>query len=72
LGLVGVGCTEWSQSESPWVKGRQRFGRIAIANSDAAGVSLTQAAIDQANCAIKELLYEVVQPTFYFGNPARG
>jgi spermidine dehydrogenase len=63
---------EWSQSESPWVKGRQRFGRIAIANSDAAGVSLAQAAIDQANRATKELLYDVVQPTFYFSNPARG
>jgi spermidine dehydrogenase len=63
---------EWSPSESPWVKGRQRFGRIAIANSDAAGVSLTQAAIDQANRAVKELLYDVVQPTFYFSNPARG
>jgi spermidine dehydrogenase len=63
---------EWAPSESPWVRGRRRFGRIAIANSDAAGVSLTQAAIDQANRAVKELLYDVVQPTFYFSNPARG
>jgi spermidine dehydrogenase len=63
---------EWSHSESPWVKGRQRFGRIAIANSDAAGVSLTQAAFDQANRAVKELLYDVIEPTFYFSNPARG
>jgi spermidine dehydrogenase len=63
---------EWSHAESPWVKGRQRFGRIAIANSDAAGVSLTQAAFDQANRAVKELLNDVVDPTFYFSNPARG
>jgi spermidine dehydrogenase len=63
---------EWSHAESPWVKGRQRFGRIAIANSDAAGVSMTQAAFDQANRAVKELLYDVVEPTFYFSNPARG
>jgi spermidine dehydrogenase len=63
---------EWSHAESPWVKGRQRFGRIAIANSDAAGVSMTQAAFDQANRAVKELLYDVADPTFYFSNPPRG
>jgi spermidine dehydrogenase len=63
---------EWTLAESPWVKGRQRFGRITIANSDAAGVSMTQAAFDQANRAVKELLYDVVQPTFYFSNPPRG
>jgi spermidine dehydrogenase len=63
---------EWSLAESPWVKGRQRFGRIAIANSDAAGVSMTQAAFDQANRAVKELLYDVIEPTFYFSNPPRG
>jgi spermidine dehydrogenase len=63
---------DWSLAESPWVKGRQRFGRIAIANSDAAGVSLTQAAFDQANRAVKELLNDVVEPIFYFSNPPRG
>jgi spermidine dehydrogenase len=59
-------------AESSWVKGRRRFGRIAIANSDAAGVSMTQAAFDQANRAVKELLYDVIEPTFYFSNPSRG
>jgi spermidine dehydrogenase len=59
-------------AESSWVKGRRRFGRITIANSDAAGVSLTQAAFDQANRAVKELLYDVIEPTFYFDNPSRG
>jgi spermidine dehydrogenase len=63
---------DWSYAESSWVKGRQRFGRIAIANSDAAGVSMTQAAIDQANRAVKELIDNVVEPTFFFSNPARG
>jgi spermidine dehydrogenase len=63
---------EWALAESPWVKGRQRFGRITIANSDAAGVSMTQAAFDQANRAVKELLYDVIEPTFYFSNPSRG
>jgi spermidine dehydrogenase len=63
---------EWTEAESSWVKGRQRFGRITIANSDAAGVSMTQAAFDQANRAVKELLYNVVEPTFYFSNPSRG
>jgi spermidine dehydrogenase len=58
--------------DSPWIKGRQRFGRIAIANSDAAAVSMTQAAFDQANRAVKELLYNVIDPTFYYSNPARG
>jgi spermidine dehydrogenase len=63
---------EWTRDDAPWVKGRQRFGRIAIANSDAAGVSLTQAAFDQAHRAVNELLQDVIQPTFYVNNPARG
>jgi spermidine dehydrogenase len=36
--------------------GPQRFGRIAIANSDAEGVCLTQAAFDQAHRAVDELM----------------
>lgn len=63
---------EETLAQSPWVKGRQRFGRITIANSDAAGVSMTQAAFDQANRAVKELMYNVVDPMFYFSNPPRG
>lgn len=63
---------DWSVMDSPWVKGRQRFGRIAIANSDAAGVALTQAAFDQANRAVKDLLYNVVEPVFSTANPPRG
>jgi spermidine dehydrogenase len=63
---------EWSAGSSSLFTGRQRFGRIAIANSDAAGISMTQAAFDQANRAVKELLSDVIPPTFYFNNPARG
>jgi len=33
---------------------------------------MTQAAIDQANRAVKELIDNVVEPTFFFSNPARG
>ena len=62
-----------SGAEPPsWVRGRRRFGRIAIANSDAAGVSLTQAAFDQANRAVRELISDVVRPQFYLLNPEQG
>jgi spermidine dehydrogenase len=47
---------DWSDDEVPWVVGRKRFGRITIANSDAVGVCLTQAAFDQAHRAVDELL----------------
>jgi len=47
---------DWSEAEKPWVLGRKPFGRIAIANSDAAGEAYTDAAIDQAYRAAKELL----------------
>jgi spermidine dehydrogenase len=46
---------EWGPNEYPWVVGRQCFGRIAIANSDADGVCLTQAAFDQGYRAVYEL-----------------
>ena len=38
---------DWSDEELPWVVGRRRYGRITIANSDAAAICLTQAAFDQ-------------------------
>ena len=40
----------------PCVAARQPFGRIAIANADAAAYSYTDAAIDQAHRAVAELL----------------
>jgi spermidine dehydrogenase len=42
--------------ELPCVVGRQPFGRIAIANADAAAYSYTDAAIDQAHRAVDEVL----------------
>jgi spermidine dehydrogenase len=42
--------------ERPCVIGRQPFGRISIANSDAAGHAYTDAAIDEAHRAVQEVL----------------
>lgn len=44
-----------SDAEKPWVIGRQKFGRIAIANSDSAAQADTNAAITQAFRAVQEL-----------------
>jgi len=43
-------------AQQPHVIGRARFGRIAIANSDAGGLAYTDSAIDQASRAVHELL----------------
>jgi hypothetical protein len=51
------------------VNGSQRFGHITVGNSGATGVSMTQAAFDQANRVMKDLMYNVVGPMFYYGNP---
>jgi len=57
---------DWGYDEVPWVVGRKRFGRIAIANSDAAAVCLTSAAFDQAHRAVDELLTDVIRPDFQY------
>jgi spermidine dehydrogenase len=44
------------ESERPHVRGRARFGRIAIANSDSGGGAYTDVAIEQAHRAVSELL----------------
>jgi len=46
---------DWSEDELPFVKARRAFGRITIANTDAVGICLTQAAFDQAYRAVSEL-----------------
>jgi spermidine dehydrogenase len=46
---------DWPEVEKPWVIGRKRFGRIAIANSDAGASAYTDVAIDQAYRAVGEL-----------------
>ena len=45
----------WNVEPGPEVVGRQRFGDIAIANSDAAADAYTHAAIDQAWRAVNDL-----------------
>jgi spermidine dehydrogenase len=46
---------DWHQEQKPWVIGRQRFGNIAIANSDAGASAYTNEAIDQAFRAVQDL-----------------
>ena len=41
--------------QRPHVIGRQRFGRVTIANSDAGAAAFTNQAIDEANRAVQEL-----------------
>ncbi|HLE71772.1 MAG TPA: NAD(P)-binding protein [Vicinamibacteria bacterium] len=57
---------DWGYDEVPWVVGRKRFGRITVANSDAAATSLTHAAIDQGHRAVTELLTDVIRPEFQY------
>ena len=45
----------WKEGEQPWVRGRQPFGRITIANSDAGASAYTDVAINQAYRAVGEL-----------------
>ena len=47
---------DWKEEEKPWVIGRQPFGRIAVANSDAGADAYTNVAIDQAWRAVGEIL----------------
>jgi spermidine dehydrogenase len=47
---------EMPAAERPCVIGRQRFGRISIANSDAGARAYTDCAIDQAYRAVQEIV----------------
>ena len=49
---------DWPDSKKLWLRGRQRFGRIAIANSDAQASAMTESAIQQGYRATQELLNE--------------
>jgi spermidine dehydrogenase len=51
----GLDVPDWKEGEQPWVKGRQAFGNITIANSDAGASAYTDVAIDQAFRAVNEL-----------------
>jgi len=46
---------DFAEGEAPNVVGRKRFGRIAIANSDAGAVAYMNVAIDEAYRAVREL-----------------
>jgi spermidine dehydrogenase len=47
---------DWKPGESPCEIARKRFGRIVIANSDAAAAAYTDQAMDQAYRAVNELV----------------
>ncbi len=49
----------WPGAEQPCVVGRQPFGRITIANSDAGAYAYADSAIDQAHRAVTELVARV-------------
>ena len=42
--------------QRPHIIGRQRFGLVSIANSDAGAAAFTNQAMDEANRAVQELL----------------
>jgi len=48
--------TDWPEERRTWVRASRPFGRIAIANSDAAANAMTEAAIGEAHRAIGEIL----------------
>ncbi len=52
----GLDVPDWKEGQQPWVLGRQPFGRIAIANSDAGASAYTDVAIDQGYRAVNEIL----------------
>ena len=47
---------DWAPGQAPHEIGRQKFGRIAIANSDSGAAAYTDSAIDQAHRAVQDLL----------------
>lgn len=47
---------DFPESQKHWLHGRKRFGRIAIANSDASARAMTEAAIEQGYRATRDLL----------------
>jgi spermidine dehydrogenase len=58
---------DWThRTDAPWIVGRQRFGRVAISNTDSAAVSLTNAAFAQSHRAVMEIVNDVVRPVYDF------
>jgi spermidine dehydrogenase len=48
--------SDWPVQERPWLRARRPFGRIAIANCDAANNAMTEASLGEAYRAVRELL----------------
>ena len=55
-GEVAFVLDEFPYESGAWVQGRKRYGRIAIANSDAAADAMTESAIGEAHRAVSELI----------------
>jgi spermidine dehydrogenase len=55
-GYTALADPEFAESERPNVVGRAPFGRIHVANSDAAASAYTHAAIDEAHRAVGEIV----------------
>ena len=51
-----LGDPDVPPEQRPHIIGRQRFGRVTIADSDAGAAAFTNQAIDEANRAVQELL----------------
>ena len=51
-----IGDPDVPEEQRPHVLGRQPFGRIAIANSDAGAAAFMNEAIDQGRRAVDELV----------------
>jgi spermidine dehydrogenase len=47
---------DWDDERQPHMRARKPFGRISIANADAAANAMFEAAVEQAHRAVTELL----------------
>ena len=48
--------SDWPVGERPWLSARKPFGRIAIANADAANNAMAEASFAEAHRAVREVL----------------
>jgi spermidine dehydrogenase len=55
---TGWPMTEWPEEKCNWKIGRKRFGRISVANTDAAAWAMAEGAMDEADRAVQEVLGE--------------
>ncbi len=58
-GRVAYLPNQWPEEKRVWEVGRRRFGRISIANSDAASNAMTEGAMGQAHRAVQEVLGQI-------------